>query len=544
MSDENDSNVTSTPAANSASSGEPRRIKIGSQRAGDAPASGGAASVGPASTSSPKPQSSPPRSASSDAKPRSAANGPAADSDDDASPSLEELSRIRSPQDLAARKSSDDDASGTAKDQPAKEWSSEADQILTAPKVPRISAELQAEIDAALGDLDSLDALLQGESRPTRETAKAVELDQRILARVIKVDRESVFFSLGGPQQGITPVRNFENPPEVGAQLEVVPSKYLAEDELYEVNVPGAAVEVQDWSDVSEGVVVDARVTGHNKGGLECEVNRIRAFMPISQVSNYRVENLEPYVGQTLRSVVTEANPERRNLVLSHRAILERERQEAREKLMAELAVGQIREGVVKRLQPFGVFVDIGGVDGMIPLALLSWDRVRHPSEVVEEGQRVKVRVEKIDPATGKIGLSYRDLLYDPWGDAAKNYSVGAIVDGTVSKIMEFGAFVKLAPGVEGLVHISELAHHRVHKVGSVVQEGQAVRVKILSMDLDAQRLSLSLKATQAAPGSDKEEAEETEAEATPARKIPVSNKPLQGGLTSRSEGDKFGLKW
>jgi len=543
MSDENDSNVPSTPAGTPASpghpaTGEPRRIRIGSQREGGS--TGGSSEMASASQGAAERTKS--RPASTDIKPRPAAASHASPGeDDDAPPSLDELARIRSPQDLVARTGSDEaSASSTA---PIKEWSSEADGILTTPKIPRISAELQAEIDEALGDLDSLDALLKGEARPTPETAKALELDQRVLARVIKVDRESIFFSLGGPHQGVTPVRNFENPPEVGAQLEVVPSKYLVEDELYEVIVPGAAVEVQDWSDVSEGVVVDARVTGHNKGGLECEVNRIRAFMPVSQVSNYRVENLEPYVGQTLRAVVTEANPERRNLVLSHRAILERERQEAREKLMAELAVGQIREGVIKRLQPFGVFVDLGGVDGLIPLSLLSWDRVRDPKDVVEEGQRVKVRVEKIDPATGKIGLSYRDLLYDPWGEAAKNYAVGSIVDGTVSKIMEFGAFVKLAPGVEGLVHISELAHHRVHKVNSVVQEGQTVRVKILSMDLDAQRLSLSLKATQAAPGSDKEETEEA-AEEAPARKIPVSNKPLQGGLTRRSEGDKFGLKW
>lgn len=536
MSDENDSNVTSAPAGNVPSSGrsesgEPRKIKIGSQREDARPGPGSAVKGNTGATSSASP-TKPARSQHSDVRIQ-------AGSDEESEPSLDDLARIRSPQELSG-------ATGLESDTwlPAKEWSDEADEILAAPRVPRISAELQAEIDEALGDLDSLDALLKGETRPTPETAKSIELDQKVLAKVIKVDRESVFFSLGGPNQGIAPVRVFSEPPVVGAQLEVVPSKYLAEDELYEVIVPGSAVEVQDWSDLSEGVVVDARVTGQNKGGLECEVNHIRGFMPVSQVSMYRIEDMTPYVGQTLRAVVTEANPDRRNLVLSHRAVLERERQEAKEKLMSELAVGQIREGVIRRLQPFGVFVDIGGVDGMIPIGLLSWDRIRHPSEVVEEGQRVKVRVEKIDPATGKIGLSYRDLLYDPWGDAANNFTVGAIVDGTVSKIMEFGAFVKLAPGVEGLVHISELAHHRVHRVGAVVQEGQAVRVKILSVDPDAQRLSLSLKATQAAPGSENEgEASEAES-AEPARKLPVSNKPLQGGLTRRSDGDKFGLKW
>ena len=329
--------------------------------------------------------------------------------------------------------------------------------------------------------------------------------------------------------------------PEAGTQLKVIPTRYLVDDNLYEVSVPGASVEVQDWSDLSEGVTVEVRVTGHNKGGLECEVNHIRGFMPISQVSLYRVDDLEPFVGQTLQCLVTEANPDRRNLVLSHRAILEREKQASREKLLQELQVGQVCEGIVRRLQNFGAFVDLGGIDGLIHVSQLSWDRVGHPSDVLEEGQKVQVRIEKIDPATGKIGLSYRDLLEDPWQDAQTKYAAGSVVNGTVTKIMEFGAFVKLAPGVEGLVHISEIAHHRVHKVGAFLKEGQPVQVKILSVDPQNQRLSLSIKAAQAVPVE--ETAEEEEPELT-TKVVPDRKEPLQGGLGRKTGGDQFGLNW
>ena len=178
----------------------------------------------------------------------------------------------------------------------------------------------------------------------------------------------------------------------------------------------------------------------------------------MGQVSVYRVENPEELVGQRLACVVTEASRERRNLVLSHRAVMERERNENREKLLAELAPGQIREGIVRSLKDFGAFVDLGGVDGLVHISQLSWDRVHHPSEVLEVGQKVKVRIEKLDKDTGKLSLSYREVGANPWQNVGSKYPVGTRVTGTVSRLMDFGAFVKLEPGVEGLIHISELA--------------------------------------------------------------------------------------
>jgi small subunit ribosomal protein S1 len=251
------------------------------------------------------------------------------------------------------------------------------------------------------------------------------------------------------------------------------------------------------------------------------------------------------FVDQKFSCVVTEANPARGNLVLSRRAVLEREQAAEKERLMQSLEVGQVREGVVRNIRDFGAFVDLGGVDGLVHISKLSWDRIGHPSDVLEEGQRVQVKIEKIDEATGKISLSYRDLLEHPWEQAAQKYHENDIVTGTVSRIADFGAFVKLEAGVEGLVHVSELAHHRVQRVDTVVKEGQEVQVKILSIDPDSQRMSLSLKAVQGPPPEDDKTRRQTAEEEPPrARATKPHRGPLKGGTNRPTGGEQFGLNW
>jgi small subunit ribosomal protein S1 len=410
-----------------------------------------------------------------------------------------------------------------------------------------LPSDLDDEVDEMLAGV-SIDEMIGETAGPM--SAAELEPDSRQRGRVEKIHRDDVFIDLGGRNQGVVPLHTFASEPEVGQVLEVVVRRFLPEEGLYEIVVPGASVAVQDWTDLSEGLVVEALVTGHNKGGLECEVNRIRGFIPAGQVSTYRVEDLSEFVGQKFPCVVTEANEDRRNLVLSRRSVIEREQAEARTKLLAELAPGQVREGVVRKLTDFGAFVDLGGVDGLIHISQMSWDRVKHPSDVLTEGQKVKVRVDKIDPATNKIGLSYRDTFDNPWNKAADKYPASSVVKGTVSRIMDFGALVKLEPGVEGLVHISELSYKRVFRTGDVVQEGQEVEVKVLSIDPDAQRISLSIRAlearleTEAEKKSREEDAAAATDEASPAPPVKKSNKPLKGGLTTQSEGAKFGLKW
>ncbi|MBI1904308.1 MAG: S1 RNA-binding domain-containing protein, partial [Planctomycetia bacterium] len=282
---------------------------------------------------------------------------------------------------------------------------------------------------------------------------------------------------------------------------------------------------------------------GHNKGGLECQVNNLRAFIPASHAALYRVEDLSTLVGQKLACVVTEADSQKRNLVLSRRAVLEREQAEAKKTLLESLAPGQIREGVVRRIHDFGAFVDLGGADGLVHVSRLSWGRVKHPSEVVKEGDKVRVVVEKIDPETKKISLSMRDFAENPWLTAQQRFPPRSVVRGRVTKIMEFGAFVELEPGVEGLVHISELARQRVFRTSDIVKEGQEVEVQVLSVDLEKKRIGLSMKALVPVADPTKDEAAESPAAeaAPPPKKGPT--KRLRGGL-GRSQGGPFGLKW
>ena len=280
------------------------------------------------------------------------------------------------------------------------------------------------------------------------------------MPKVIAASARFGFVELGGREQGTIPLLAFTQPPEIGSTIEVIVQKFNAEEGLYDLSLPGTSVDVGNWDDVQEGMTVDATVTGHNAGGLECEVNHLRAFIPISQVALYRINDLAPYVGQKLPCVISEANRSRKNLVLSHRAVLERQKEESKQKFMDALQPGQIYDGTVRKLMDFGAFVDLGGgADGLLHVSQLSWARVNHPSEVLKEGQPIKVRIEKVDRATGRIGLSHRDMLENPWTHASSKFAAQTVVHGKVSKLMEFGAFVELEPGIEGLIHISELAH-------------------------------------------------------------------------------------
>lgn len=407
----------------------------------------------------------------------------------------------------------------------------------------RLPPDLEEQFQAALADV-ALDTLMVGAEAITAQPA--LEPDSRHKARVVSVGREHVFLELGGREPGVLPLRAFPEAPQPGSEWEVVVVRFNAEEGLYELMLPMAAAEIADWSQLREGMLVEARVTGYNEGGLECEVNHIRGFIPISQIALYRVENLAEFVDQRLRCLITEANPYRRNLVLSRRAVLEREREEARRAMFESLAPGQIREGVVRKLMDFGAFVDLGsGVDGLLHVSQLGWGRIKHPSDVLHEGQTIRVRIDKVDPATRRISLSYKDLLEDPWNGVDRKYLAQTVVRGKVVKLMDFGAFVELEPGVEGLVHISELSTRRVARVADVVREGQEVDVFILSVDPTARRISLSMK--NAAPPT------EPESQATSAPAQPPSSKPkppkspsrpLLGGLGRSPRGSRFGLKW
>ncbi|KAA5538557.1 S1 RNA-binding domain-containing protein [Roseiconus nitratireducens] len=407
-----------------------------------------------------------------------------------------------------------------------------------------LSDDLQAELDAELAAAD-VESMLGG-SAGMSDRKEPISEGTRISGRVLKIHQDSVYLALGGPDEAVVPLEQFtEAEPTVGQSVEVIVRGMSREDGLYLCTLPGSTIDVADWSDLEEGSVVEAVVTGHNSGGLECKVGGVRGFMPISQIAEYRVEDASEFVDQKFVCLVTEANERRGNLVLSRRAILEREREEKRKEQLETIEPGDVLEGVVRLVKDFGAFVDLGALDGLIHVSKLSWERIKHPSEVVGAGQKLKVRIDSVDKDTGKISLSYRDLLENPWDTAEAEFAVGSIHRGTITRIAPFGCFVRLAPGVEGLVHVSELAHHRVSKVDAFVSEGQEVDVKVLSFDRDSQKIGLSIKAAKQIAEDDAKTAEPEIEE--PQREVAVKPShagPLKGGNNRDSGGERFGLRW
>jgi ribosomal protein S1 len=395
-------------------------------------------------------------------------------------------------------------------------------------RLRNLDPDLDQELEAAMGGLSDKDLygdLSQREKKPAAGAAPGPKK-----GKVISVHGGDVFVSVpGGRSQGVLPLTQFpDGPPAPGTEVDVHIEGYDEANGLLLLSRKGAAVQA-DWSTVAVGMTVEARVTATNKGGLAVDVNSIRGFMPISQIDMYRVEDTEQYVNQRLLCLVTEVDPQERNLVVSRRALLEKEREENREKLWQQLEEGQVREGVVRSVRDFGAFVDLGGADGLLHVSEMSWKRVQNPTDVVQPGQTVKVVVLKIDRERRKVSLGLKQLTASPWDTAAANYPPNTVVKGKVTRLMEFGAFVELEPGVEGLVHISELANQRVRRVADVVQPGQEISVLVLRVDPAQRKISLSFKAAQSREQAPEEAAEEEPAVEVKPRRPRTT--PLRGGI-------------
>ncbi len=260
----------------------------------------------------------------------------------------------------------------------------------------------------------------------------------------------------------------------------------------------GASAEVmQALQDaLAAGAPVDGKVTSTNKGGFAVDLGGQRAFCPFSQMDLRRIEDPEPYVGSTQRFKILEISPDGRNIVLSRRALLQQDRDEAAAATRDSLGPGAIFEGRVTRLMPYGAFVDIGGVEGLVHISQISHQRISDPSEVLQEGQDVKVEVVEIqnqgEGRRERISLSMKTLADDPWPSEAGAIEVGSDVDGTVTRLVDFGAFVTVKDGIEGLVHISEISERRLLHPREVVNEGDVISVRVLEVDVNRRRISLS----------------------------------------------------
>jgi small subunit ribosomal protein S1 len=363
---------------------------------------------------------------------------------------------------------------------------------------------LDREIQDALGGKSLEDLLDETAPAPQRAAADGgpIEPGQIRPAIVVSIDRDMVMVHMGGKDQGMVPLNQFTEPPAVGAQLTLSVARYDRAEDLWVLSLQGA-IEHASWDSLQQGQIVEAMVEGLNKGGLEVKFNGIKAFMPLSQISLYRVEDASEFIRQKLKCQVVEVNKHEQRVIVSARAVLELEAQEKREKLLTELAEGQTREGTVRQVMNFGAFVDLGGVDGLVHVSQISHDRVDDPSKVLQVGQKVQVMVLKIDHEAHRISLGMKQLLQDPWNNVETKYPVGLTVSGTITRIADFGSFCRVEAGLEGLIPISEMSWtQRVKHPSDMLQVGQAVQAQVLAVDPVRKRLSLSIKATQANPWS------------------------------------------
>ena len=337
------------------------------------------------------------------------------------------------------------------------------------------------------------------------DTVISLRPGQVVKGTVLAVNPSEVIINVGYKSDGILPLDEI-NLQEGQTPLDVFKPGDEVEVEVLRVNDGEGNVVLsrktvekrQAWKDIEAGFKNGQELKGvcteAVKGGVIANIKGIRAFVPASQLSNRYVEDLNTFVGQTLRLKIIELDRRRRRVVASQRVILEAEEEARRKKIFDSLKEGQRIRGVVKRLTDFGAFVDIGGVDGLIHISDLSWGHVKHPREVLSEDENVEVVVLSVDKENERISLGYKQTLPHPWDNVEEKYPVGSVVKGKVVRITSFGAFVELEPGVDGLVHISQVANKRIQKVADELSVGQEIRAKVLDVNSESRRISLSIR--------------------------------------------------
>ena len=362
------------------------------------------------------------------------------------------------------------------------------------------STEATSTPQVAVDDIGSEEAFLAA----IDETIKYFNDGDIVEGTIVKVDRDEVLLDIGYKTEGVIPSRELSikhdvDPSEVvavGDQVEALVLQKEDKEGRLILSKKRAQYE-RAWGTIEKIKEEDGVVTGTVievvKGGLILDIG-LRGFLPASLVEMRRVRDLQPYVGRELEAKIIELDKNRNNVVLSRRAWLEQTQSEVRQTFLNTLQKGQIRKGVVSSIVNFGAFVDLGGVDGLVHVSELSWKHIDHPSEVVEVGQEVTVEVLDVDMERERVSLSLKATQEDPWQQFARTHQIGQVVPGKVTKLVPFGAFVRVEEGIEGLVHISELAERHVEVPEQVVQVGTEIFVKIIDIDLDRRRISLSLK--------------------------------------------------
>lgn len=344
---------------------------------------------------------------------------------------------------------------------------------------------------------------------------KGYEVGDVVTGKVAKIEEKQALIDIGHKFDAILPISEVSNVHiekisdvlNEGDQFKVKVKKVNEENE--EIVVSKKAVDADEaWDKLTRklqtGEIFEATVAEVVKGGLVVDVG-VRGFIPASHIELSFVEDYSEYKGRTLRLKVLELDRENNRVILSQRAVLEEEHKKEKEKVFDQLKEGSVIEGTVDRLTDFGAFINLGGIDGLVHVSEMSWEHIDHPSQVVKVGERVKVKVLRVDRDNERISLSMKALMESPWDQAAKTIQVGMTVKGVVRRLVSFGAFIEIQPGVEGLVHISQISNRRVGSPAEVLQVGQEVEAKVLDVNVAEKRISLSIKELQDNPKIDED---------------------------------------
>ncbi|MGU9971415.1 30S ribosomal protein S1 [Limosilactobacillus fermentum] len=351
------------------------------------------------------------------------------------------------------------------------------------------------------------------------DSIKTVNVGDVVKGRVLQIDddRQAIVGIEDSGVEGVVPANQLSTKPvdnindvvKVGDELDlVVISKIGSDKENGSYLLSHRRLEAMKvWNEIQkkfdDGETITATVTQAVKGGLVVDAG-VRGFVPASMITDHYVEDLNQFKGEELEFKIIEIESSENRLILSHKEIVQAQHEEAAKKIFSELAAGDVVEGKVARMTNFGAFIDLGGVDGLVHVSEISYDHVDKPADVLEVGQEVKVKVLNVDPERERISLSIKQTLPGPWDDIEEKAAVGTVLTGTVKRLTSFGAFVEVFPGVEGLVHISQISHKHIATPADVLEAGQEVKVKVLNVDPERQRLGLSIKALEEAPaGSD-----------------------------------------
>ena len=349
-------------------------------------------------------------------------------------------------------------------------------------------------------------------------SVKTVEVGDVVKGEILAFDdQKQVIVGIEGTGvEGVVPARELtsgvdEGAYKVGDELDLVVISKIGSDKeggsflLSQRRLAARKV----WDDIEKkfeaGETIKAPVTQVVKGGLVVDAG-VRGFIPASMVSDHFVEDLNQYKGQELELKIVELEPSENRLILSHKEIVQQEREANKKAVLDKLVVGDVVEGKVARLTNFGAFIDLGGVDGLVHVSEISFERVGKPSDVLKVGQDVKVKVLAVDPEKDRISLSIKQTLPQPWDNITEKVAEGDVLEGTVKRLTSFGAFVEVFPGVEGLVHISQISHKHIATPNEVLASGEKVKVKVLNVNAEEHRLALSIKALQEKPAAEKKQ--------------------------------------